>query len=211
MDPRPPRSVDLVSSTDHLGRTFVHEALDGGGKRVVITDRDTAVPDDGPSLSIVDTACGTVVCAGTEAGFVAAVWLRRVALRPHREGTVFLDVRATCVAEPVVVRAVADLADGLRTRGGVLVVVRSPRTPPMLVAAAAGPVCDSLAEAFGCPTHPSDPHATDLPTRPSDRRPPAIGGRRGTDPDRYPVPPGDPFRIRPAPLRMPHPRRSAGH
>ena len=187
---------------------MVHQALDGGGKRVVTTDRDTAVPGDEPSVSIVDTACGTVVRTGSEAGFVAAVWLRRVALRPHREGRVLLDVRATRDVEPIVLTAVGDLADDLRAHGGLLVIVRSPQTPLPIVAAAAGPVYDSLADAFGCRHDTSDPHATDLPTRPSDRRPPAIGGRRGTDPDRYPVPPGDPVRIRSAPLRIPHPRRS---
>jgi hypothetical protein len=49
------------------------------------TDRDMTVPDDGPSVSIIDTICGSVVRTRNVAGFVAAVWLRRVAVRRHPE------------------------------------------------------------------------------------------------------------------------------
>ena len=171
------------------------------------TDCDMTVPDNGPSVSIVDTACGTVVRTRNVLGFVAAVWLRRVALRDHPDGIVFLDVRATRVVEPVVVTAVADLAAGLRARGDDLVIVRSPQTPQALVTAADAPGYASLAEAFGCRSCASDSHWVDLPARPSDRLPPAIGGRGGMGPDRPSLPPGAPVRTHPAPIHMPHPRR----
>jgi hypothetical protein len=174
------------------------------------SDCDMTVPSDGPSVSIVDTACGTVVRTREVLGFVAAVWLRRVALRHHPGGLVLLDVRATRAAASVVVAAVADLADGLRARGDALLIVRSPRTPQALVGAAAAPVYASLAEAFGCRSCASDSHWVDLPSRPSDRLPPTIGGRSGMGPDRSPLPPGAPVRIHSASLHMPHPRRSAG-
>jgi hypothetical protein len=143
-------------------------------------------------------------------GFVAAVWLRRVALRDHPEGIVLLDVRATRVVEPVVVTAVADLADGLRARGDVVVIVRSSQTPQALVTAADAPVYASLAEAFACPSCASDSHWVDLPARLSDRRPPANGSRGGMGPDRSPLTPGTPVRIHPASVHMPHPRRPRG-
>ncbi|MDT7746169.1 MAG: hypothetical protein QOE59_5247 [Actinomycetota bacterium] len=174
------------------------------------SDRDMTLPDDGPSVSIVDTACGTVVRTREVLGFVAAVWLRRVALRHHPGGLVLLDVRATCATAPVVVAAVADLADGLRARGDALLIVRSPRTPQALVGAASAPVYASLAEAFGCRSCASDSHWVDLPTRPSDRLPPTIGGRGGMGPGRSPLTPGTPVRIHPASLPMPHPRRPEG-
>jgi hypothetical protein len=170
------------------------------------TDCDMTVPDDGPSVSIVDTAWGTVVRTRNVVDFVAAVWLRRVALRHHPGGSVLLDLRVTRVAAQVAVAAVADLAAGVRARGGVLRVVRSPRTPQALVEAASAPVFASLADAFGCPPCPADSHWVDLPDRPSDRHRPTIGGRGGMGPDRSPLPQGDPVRIHPASLRMPHPR-----
>jgi hypothetical protein len=142
------------------------------------TDRDMTVPDDGPSVSIVDTICGSVVRTRNVVGFVAAVWLRRVAVRRHPEGTVLLDLRATGIAEPGFVAAVADLAAGLQARGDVLRVVRSPQTPQALVEAAGAPVYDSLAEAFGCRSCAADSHSMDLPAR-----------------------------IQPAPIPMPDPRR----
>jgi hypothetical protein len=170
------------------------------------TDCDMTVPDNGPSVSIVDTACGTVVRTRNVVGFVAAVWLRRVALRDHPGGIVLLDVRATRVVEPVVVTAVADLADGLRARGDDLVIVRSPQTPQPLVTAADAAVYASLAEAFGCRSC-ADSHWVDLPARLSDCLPPVIGGRGGMGPDRSSLPPGAPVRIHPAPIHMPHPGR----
>ncbi len=151
------------------------------------TDCDMIVPDEGPSVSIVDTACGTVVRTRDVLGFVAAVWLRRVVLRDHPGSIVLLDVRATRVVEPVVVTAIADLAAGLRARGDALVIVRSPQTPQPLVTAADAPVYASLAEAFGCPSCASDSHWVDRPARPTDRLPPAIGGRGGMGPDRSPL------------------------
>jgi hypothetical protein len=168
------------------------------------TDCDMTVPDDGPSVSIVDTACGTVVRTRNGLGFVAAVWLRRVALRDHPEGIVLLDVRATRVVESVVVTAVADLAAGVRARGDHLVIVRSPQTPQALVAAAGAPAYATLAEAFGCRSCASDSHSVDLPARSSDRLPPAIGDRGGMGPDRSSLPPGALVRIHPAPIPMPH-------
>ena len=173
-------------------------------------DGDMTASDDGPSVSIIDTACGTVVRTREVLGFVAAVWLRRVALRHHPGGLVLLDVRATSVTSPAVVASVADLADALRAHREALLIVRSPRTPQALVGAAGAPVYASLAEAFGCRSCASDSHWVDLPSRPSDRLPPTIGGRSGTGPDRPPLPPGEPVRTRPAPRHIPPPRRSDG-
>lgn len=173
-------------------------------------DGDMTTPDDGPSLSIVDTACGTVVRTREVLGFVAAVRLRRVALRHHPGALVLLDVRATSVASPAVVASVADLADALRAQREALLIVRSPRTPQALVGAAGAPVYASLAEAFGCRSCASDSHWVDLPSRPSDRLPPAIDGRSGTGPDRSPLPPGAPVRTHPAPRPIPRPRRADG-
>lgn len=169
------------------------------------SDRDTSGPEDGSSLSIVDTAFGLVVRTRAAVGSVAAVLLRRVALRHDLEGIVLLDLRATRVAAPVVVAAVADLAETVRARGGVLRVVRSPHTPHAIVGAAGAPVCVSLAEALGCRSR--TPHAVDPPTRPSDRLPPATDGRSGMDPTGSALTPGAPARIHPAPLDVPHPRR----
>src|SRR4051812_30750478 len=76
-------------------------------------DSGTTVPDDGPSVSIVDTAWGTVVRTRNVVGLAAAVKLRRVVLR-YPDAVVVLDLKATSVAAPVVVAAVADLAAGLR-------------------------------------------------------------------------------------------------
>ena len=172
------------------------------------TDSGTTVPDDGPSVSIVDTAWGRVVRTRNVVGIAAAVMLRRVALR-HPAAVVVLDVRATSVAAPAVVAAVADLAAGLRAHGSVLRVVRSPGTPEVLVEAAGAPVYASLAEALGCRSSPSGPASVDPPARPSGRRPPATGGRGGMGPARSPLPPGDPVRTHPAPLHVhvPHARR----
>jgi hypothetical protein len=174
------------------------------------TDRDVTVPDHEPSVSIVDTDCGTVVRTRSVVDFVAAVWLRRVALGHHPGGLVLLDLRATRVAVPVVVAAVADLADGLRARGDVLRIVRSPHTPQPLVGAAGAPVYASPADALGCRSCAADSHGVDLPARPSDRRPPANGGRGGMGPDRSPLTPGTPVRIHPASLRLPLPRHPEG-
>src|SRR6195952_2149658 len=113
------------------------------------TDCDMPAPHTGPPVSIFATACGTVVRTRNVLGFVAAVWLRRVALRDHPDGIVFLDVRATRVVEPVVVTAVADLAAGLRARGDDLVIVRSPQTPQAPVKGADAPREAPLARALG--------------------------------------------------------------
>jgi hypothetical protein len=174
------------------------------------TDRDMTVPDHGPSVSIVDTACGTVLRTREVVDFVAAVWLRRVALAHHPGGLVLLDVTDTLVVAPVVVAAVADLAHGLRTRGDLLRIVCSPRTPEALVMAAGAPVYASPAEALGCRSCASDSHWVNSPTRPSHRRAPTNGGRGGMGPNRSPLTPGTPVRTHPAPLRMPHPRRPEG-
>ncbi|NMO88327.1 hypothetical protein [Actinomycetospora sp. TBRC 11914] len=167
-------------------------------------DRDTSVPDDGSSVSVVETAFGTVVRTQAMAGSVAAVRLRRVALRQHRESLVLLDLRATRAAAPVAVTAVADLAAAVRARGGDLRVVRSPHTPQAIVGAARAPVHATLAEALGCRSR--TPRAVDPPTRPSDRLPPATDGRGGMDPAGPPLTPGAPVRIHPASLDLPHPR-----
>jgi hypothetical protein len=171
------------------------------------TDRDMTVPGHEPAVSIVDTICGTVVRARDVADFVAAVWLRRVALRHHPEGLVLLDVRDTRVAAPVVVAAVADLAYGLRAREEALRIVCSRQTPPTLVRAAGAPMYASLADGLGCVACASDSHWVNLPARPSIRRPPANGGRGGMGPARSPLTPGTPVRIHPAFLPVPHPRR----
>jgi hypothetical protein len=167
------------------------------------TDRDAATPDGGPTVSTIDTAWGTVVRTREVLGAPAAVMLRRVA-RHHTDGVVLLDVRATSVVAPVVVGAVGDLAVGLAAHDVPLRIVRSATTPQELVAAACAPVHSSLAEALGCLASPWRP--VDLPTRPTGRCPPATGGRGGTGPDWYPLPPGAPVRTRPAPLPVPRPR-----
>src|SRR4051812_32458304 len=118
-----------------------------------MTDSGTTLPDDGPSVSIVDTAWGTVVRTRKVVGIAAAVKLRRVVLR-HPDAVVLLDLRATSVAAPVVVAPVAALAAALRAHDGVLRVVRSRRTPQALLAAAGAPVFTSLAEALGCRSCP---------------------------------------------------------
>jgi len=170
------------------------------------TDRDATVPDDGPSVSIVETAWGTVVRTRNVVGIAAAVMLRRLALR-HSGEVVVLDARGTSVAEPAVVAAVAYLATTLRGYGGVLRIVRSLHTPHALVAAAGAPAYSSLAEAFGCPSCPPEARPADLPNRPSGRRRPATDGRRGgMGPDRSPLPPGAPVRTHPAHLEVPQPR-----
>jgi hypothetical protein len=168
------------------------------------SDPGTTVPAE-PSVSIIDTAWGTVVRTRDVVGLAAAVKLRRIVLR--RLDVVVLDLWATVVAESTVVAAVADLAAGLQERGKVLRTVRSARTPQALVAAAAAPVHASLAEALGLRPSPSHPRSEDPPTRPSGRRPPATDGHGGTGPARYPLPPGDPVRPRPASLEVPHARR----
>ena len=132
--------------------------------------------------------------------------LRRVVLR-RPVAVVLLDLRATRMAGPVVVAAVADLAAGLRANDTVLRIVRSPRTPQALVAAADAPEYASLAEAFGCRPCPPEAHSVDLPTRPSGSRPPATGGRGGMGPGRSLLPPEAPVRTHPGPLQVPHPRR----
>jgi hypothetical protein len=165
------------------------------------------LPGVGPSVSVIDTAWGTVIRTRTALGMVAAVKLRRLASRPP-DGIVLLDVRRTSVAEPVVVAAVADLAAGLPE--GALRVVRSARTPPALVEAAGAPVYTSFSTALGCRPSPADPRVVDLPDRPAGRLPPATGGRRGTGPDGSPLPPGAPVRARPAPVSVPRPRRPEG-
>ncbi|MFC5064885.1 hypothetical protein [Actinomycetospora atypica] len=171
------------------------------------TDHGTTAPGDGRSVSIVDTVCGTVVRTPDAVGFVAAARLRRLALRDDPEGIVVLDARATCTAAPVVVGAVADLAAGLRARGGLLRIVRSPQTPPAVVGAAGAPAHDSLAEALGCRSCAADAQSVDPPARPPVRRPPANGGRGGMDPARSPLPQGAPVRIHPALPHLPRPRR----
>ncbi len=171
------------------------------------THHDMTVPHHGPSVSIVDTPCGTVVRTREVVDFVAAVWLRRVALRHHPGGLVLLDVRDTRVAAPVVTSAVVDLARGLRTRGDALRIVCSPGTPDALVGVAGAAVYASPADALGCRYCASDSHWVNLPTRPSDRRAPTNGGRGGMGPDRSPLTPGTPVRTHPAFLPMPHPRR----
>ncbi|WP_433782653.1 hypothetical protein ACQPX6_22635 [Actinomycetospora sp. CA-101289] len=168
------------------------------------TEPGAIVPDRGASVSIVDTAWGTVVRTQDALGIAAAVKLRRVVLR-HPEAVVVLDLRATSVAEPVVVAAVADLAAGLRARESALRIVRSSHTPRALVAAADAPEYASLAEAFG--HRPFGAPPVDPPTRPSGRRPPATGGRGGMGPGRPPLPPGAPVRTHSVPLRIPHARR----
>jgi len=170
------------------------------------TDPDTTVPESGPSVSIVETAWGTVVRTRNVVDIAAAVMLRRLVLR-HPVAVVLLDLRATSVAAPVVLAAVTDLAAGLRAHGCALRIVRSPRTPQGLVAAAGAPVYTSLAEAFGCRPCPPEARPADLPTRPSGCRPPATGGRGGMGPGRSPLPPGAPVRTHPAPLQVPHARR----
>ena len=155
-----------------------------------MTDSGMTVPDDGPSVSVVDTAWGTVVRTRNVVGIAAAVMLRRLVLR-HLDTVVLLDLRATSVAAPVVLAAVTDLADGLRAHGRALRVVRSLSTPQCLVEAAGAPVVyTSLAEAFGGRSCPSEVRAVDPPTRPSGRRPPATGGRGGMGPAQSPLPPG---------------------
>lgn len=160
-----------------------------------------------PSLSIIDTLWGTVVRTRSVVGLATALKLRRVVLR-HVD-VVVLDLWATSFAESTVAGAVADLAAGLRARGVALRVVRSPRTPQTLVAAAGAPVYASLAEALGLRPSPSDLRSVDPPARPTGRRPPATDVRGGMGPARSPLPPGDPDRTRPAPLQVPHARRPA--
>lgn len=152
-----------------------------------MTDTGTTAPNDEPSVSIVETAWGTVVRTRNVVGLAAAVKLRRVVLR-HPGAVVVLDLGATSVAERVVVAAVADLAAGLRARDCVLRTVRSPHTPQALVAATGAPVYTSLAEALGCSSCPSQTRAVDPPTR-------------------SPLPPDDPLRPHPAPLQVPYARR----
>ena len=170
------------------------------------TDPGASAPDSGPSVSVVDTAWGTVVRTRKVVGIAAAVMLRRVVLR-RPVAVVVLDLRATRTAAPVVAAAVVDLAAGLRAQDAALRIVRSPHTPQALVAAADAPECASLAEAFGCRSSPSEAPTADPQTRPSGRRPPATGGRGGMGPGRSPLPPGDPVRTRPAPFPVPLPRR----
>src|SRR3954452_7395983 len=164
-----------------------------------MTDSGTTVPDDGPSVSVVETAWGTVVRTRNVVGIAAAVMLRRLVLR-HLDTVVLLDLRATSVAAPVVVAAVTDLADDLRAHGRALRVVRSLSTPQCVVEPAGAPVVHpSLAEAFGGRSCPSEARAVAPPIRPSGRRPPATGGRGGMGPGRSPLPPGAPVRPHPAP------------
>ena len=168
------------------------------------SDPDATVPHSGPSVSVVDTVWGTVVRTRDVLGIAAAVMLRRVVLR-RPVGVVLLDLRATRIAAPVVVAAVADVAAGLRGHDTAVRIVRSPLTPQALVAAADAPEYASLAEAFGC--RPSEARSVDFPTRPSGRRPPASGGRGGMGPGRSPLPPDDQVRTHPGPLQVPHARR----
>ncbi|HSK25559.1 MAG TPA: hypothetical protein VK894_01435, partial [Jiangellales bacterium] len=163
------------------------------------TDPGTTVPGAEPSVSIIDTAWGTVVRTRDVVGLAAAVKLRRIVLR--RLDVVVLDLWATVIAESTVVAAVADLAAGLQALGKVLRIVRSARTPDALVAAADAPIHASLAEALGLRPSPPDQRSEDpRPDRPvvAPRRPTVTAGwvRPG------PPPPGG---IRSGPI--PHPSR----
>jgi hypothetical protein len=169
------------------------------------TDPGTTGPGAEPSVSIIDTVWATVVRTRDVVGLAAAVKLRRIVLR--RIEVVVLDLRATSVADSTVVAAVAELAVGLQERGRMLRVVRSPRTPQALVAAAGAPVHASLAEALGLRPSPSDLPSVDPPDRPDGRRPPATDGHGGMGPAPSPLPPGDSVRPHPAPLQVPHARR----
>jgi hypothetical protein len=162
-------------------------------------------PPDGPSVRTIDTVWGLVVRTRDVLGIAAAVRLRRLARRGP-EGVVVLDLRATSVAARVVAAAVADLAAGLRASGGVLRIVRSSRTPQILVDAAGAAVFTSLAEALGCRPTPDDRGACTIPARPDGRRPPATDGRPGMGPDRPFRTPGAPVRTHPTPLEVPRPR-----
>jgi hypothetical protein len=155
---------------------------------------------------IIDTVWGVVVQTRDVVGIVAAVKLRRLARR-RSDGIVILDLRATSVAAPVAVAALGDLAAAVGANEGVLRIVRSSRTPQVLVEAAGAAVSTSLAEGLGCRPTPSDHRARDIPARPSGRRPPATDGRPGMGPGRPPFPPGAPVRTHPIPLDVPHPRR----